>query len=427
MVNIYTPTAQDGLSSAEIVLYDQLMDYRAQLGLPAIPLSKALTTTAARHVVDIADNLGTAVSDQLPGENRAHSWSDAAYNAKDPNTYGAIWNAPARLGTGYAGYGFEILATGTGSVVRSTPEQTASVLLTAWKMSSGHNAVMTNQGDWKSYSWNAVGVAVYKNSAAIWFGREADPTGGPAIDGFDPLRYLAGNADLAQAFGTDTAAAQSHYIQFGAREGRSTTAFNPHQYLAGYGDLMAAFGSDAQAAENHYIQSGLREGRSATAFDADAYLASNPDLLAAFGSDRDAASRHYIDSGRMEQRRLDGFDAAAYERANPDIAAAFGADLTAATRHYVEYGYHEHRRTAIPPSAAQGAPLAGSEVDSLQFSAPVEEGSLILGRLAEAPADLTWAAGVPAVPLAAPLPGIGMVPFHGSDAQSLMLAFAVPV
>lgn len=114
-------------------------------------------------------------------------------------------------------------------------------------MSSGHNAVMTNQGDWKSYSWNAVGVAVYKNSAAIWFGREADPTGGPAIDGFDPLRYLAGNADLAQAFGTDTAAAQSHYIQFGAREGRSTTAFNPHQYLAGYGDLMAAFGSDAQA------------------------------------------------------------------------------------------------------------------------------------------------------------------------------------
>ncbi len=427
MVNIYAPTAQDGLSSAEIVLYDQLMDYRAQLGLPAIPLSKALTTTAARHVVDIADNLGTAVPDQSPGESRAHSWSDAAYNAKDANSYGAMWNAPARLGTGYAGYGFENLITGTGSVVRGTPEQTASVLLTAWKMSPSHNAVMTNQGDWKPYSWNAVGVAVYKNSAAIWFGREADPTGGPAIDGFDPLRYLAGNADLARAFGTDTAAARSHYIQSGAREGRSTIAFNPYQYLAGYGDLMAAFGSDAQAAEIHYIQSGLREGRSTTAFDADAYLASNPDLLAAFGSDRDAASQHYIDFGRVEQRRLDGFDAAAYERANPDIAAAFGADLTAATRHYVEYGYREHRRTAVLPAAAQGASLAGSGVDSLQSSAPLEEGGPVIGRLAEAPIDLTWTAGMPAVPLAAPLAGIGIGPFPGSDAQGLTLAFAGPV
>ena len=48
----------------------------------------------------------------------------------------------------------------------------------------------------------------------------------------------------------------------------------------------------------------------------------------------------------------------------------------------------------------------------------------MIGQLAEAPVDLTWAVGAPAVPLAAPLAGIGMGAFPRSDAQGLTLAFA---
>lgn len=352
MVNIYQPTAEDGLNAHEIALYNDLMAYRSSLGLPSIPLSKALTATAGRHAVDIADNLGRPIPDQSPGEHRAHSWSDAPYNGKDSTTYNSMWKAPERLGTGYAGYGFEILITGTGTVVFGSPARTASVLLNGWKMSTGHNEVMTNQGPWQPYTWNAVGVSVYKNAAAIWFGREPDPTGSPSIDGFDPLRYLASHQDLMNAFGTNQQAAKDHYLNAGAHEGRSTTEFKPHQYLAGYTDLISAFGTDTTAAEMHYIMSGRFEGRTDTAFAADNYLASNADLLGAFGTNREAAAQHYITNGRFEGRSMTAFDARAYEAANPDVARSFGTDLAAATRHYIDNGYREGRRTTAAPAPA---------------------------------------------------------------------------
>ncbi|MBF5093525.1 protease [Azospirillum sp. INR13] len=168
--------------------------------------------------------------------------------------------------------------------------------------------------------------------------------------GFDPLAYLASNADLAAAFGTDATAAREHYLGFGLAEGRATRSFDPLSYLAANPDLAAAFGADPAAASRHYLALGRREGRPAGSFDPLAYLAANPDLAAVFGTDTTAATRHYLSSGQREGRstRFDGYG---YLVSNPDLAAAFGLDPAAAARHYVTSGRIEGRGITFDPLA----------------------------------------------------------------------------
>lgn len=162
--------------------------------------------------------------------------------------------------------------------------------------------------------------------------------------GFDALEYLASNADLAAAFGTNTTAARQHFIDYGRFEGRSTNSFDPYSYLAVNRDVAAAVGVDRTAAQNHYIQYGRVENRATTGFSATSYLAANTDLISAFGYDEAAATRHYIQYGRTEGRST-SFDALSYLAANADLITAFGLDEAAATRHYIQYGRTEGRGT----------------------------------------------------------------------------------
>ncbi|PWC34579.1 matrixin family metalloprotease [Azospirillum sp. TSO35-2] len=167
-----------------------------------------------------------------------------------------------------------------------------------------------------------------------------------SVASFDPLRYIASNADLIAAFGANAAAGTAHLTGYGVYEGRSLTGFDPYNYLAGYGDLLNAFGSNVTAATQHFIQNGYREGRNSTSFDVLSYEASNPDLIAAFRGNSEAAELHYIQFGRFEGRSFTAFNAAAYLAANPDVAAAYGGSLTGARQHYIQFGYAEGRALA---------------------------------------------------------------------------------
>lgn len=136
--------------------------------------ARPLTITATRHALDTVENIGAFVTG-APGEYRAHSWSDARFDGRDPATFDAMWFAPQRLGTGYRSEGFEIAAgyRAPGSFLM-TPEKA----LSGWQGSAGHNAVILNQGPW-DLAWNAVGVAMYKGVASVWFGVSPDLTGAP--------------------------------------------------------------------------------------------------------------------------------------------------------------------------------------------------------------------------------------------------------
>ena len=168
-IDYYSYAVEDPISADELELYNDMMAYRASLGLPAIPLSASLTTVAARHAVDTVENVGRYVG---------HSWSDAPYAASDPATYASMWEAPQRLGTAYLGAGYEISA---GYIVPSGDQatMTADAALAGWQSSPGHDAVITNTGVWAGLEWQAIGVAIYAGVSHVWFGAEVDPAGAP--------------------------------------------------------------------------------------------------------------------------------------------------------------------------------------------------------------------------------------------------------
>lgn len=190
--DIYRATADDALSAEELALYHLIMAYRADLGLEAIPLSRGLTATAARHVRDTRENFWAEGKSPPPGAN-LHSWSDAPYYA-DHSQPQAMWEAPARLGTGYEGTGYEISAAGT---------PTVAAALEGWKASPGHNAVIANTGIWEDVRFAAIGIGVETAPGAgpyggriyhVWFGTERDPGGAPWVKGTSAADRIDGTA-----------------------------------------------------------------------------------------------------------------------------------------------------------------------------------------------------------------------------------------
>ncbi|WP_147029507.1 CHRD domain-containing protein, partial [Methylobacterium oxalidis] len=170
--------------------------------------------------------------------------------------------------------------------------------------------------------------------------------GSPLVD---DLFYLIRNPDVAAA-GIDP---DSHYAQFGWREGRDPNAFfSTDGYLAAHPDV--AF-SGVNPLE-HFAQIGWREARDPGAnFDIEAYLRANPDVAAAninplthflaFGQEEGRTAFPTI--GRARDIGPAGFDAEFYLLANGDVAdaarVAGGNTFVFAAQHYDRFGWREGR------------------------------------------------------------------------------------
>ncbi|TVQ23366.1 MAG: hypothetical protein EA383_14220 [Spirochaetaceae bacterium] len=153
------------LTSEEQLLYDLIMEYRREHGLPEIPLSRSLTFVAQVHARD------TAYNEFSPPCN-LHSWSDngpwqgGCYTGDHANP-GLMLDKPAEL-TDYSGSGFEISVFAPGGA-------TAVSSLSGWQRSPGHDHVIRNVGTWSRSEWGAIGIGIYKTEAHVWFGSETDP------------------------------------------------------------------------------------------------------------------------------------------------------------------------------------------------------------------------------------------------------------
>lgn len=151
--------------SEELKLYSLIMQYRRQLDLPDIPLSKSLTYVANLHVHDLMQH-GPDV-----GDCNSHSWSNkgnwsACCYTSDHAEAKCMWSKPREL-TRYQGNGYEIASWSSAGI-------DAISALEIWKGSYHHDQVIINQGPWTK-KWNAIGIGLYKNYAVVWFGREEDP------------------------------------------------------------------------------------------------------------------------------------------------------------------------------------------------------------------------------------------------------------
>lgn len=195
--------------------------------------------------------------------------------------------------------------------------------------------------------------------------------GGPVVlrenlAALDALGYVAGNADLANAFGmlapdaiADAGAA--HWVTNGAAEGRGV-GFNGLVYLASHPTMLPYFDTRARldvlrdAGTMHYLKEGRALGLSTSTFDSYKYVAANPDLINWVHNSgmMDTAgvlqlgAYHYITNG-INEHRLTDFDAWSYLASNQDLIVAlrnggYGlGEEDAAAYHYVLQGMYEGR------------------------------------------------------------------------------------
>jgi len=152
----------DEVNADEKELFKIINEYRTQNNLPPVSLSDALSLVANRHLLDLNWNL----------KYLTHGWSNCPYELKNEKTWDCVFTSPQRLGTNYTGRGYENLYRNlNGNAV-------PSLALEAWKKSPMHNNLILNLDIWKETKFDAFGVAISGNFAAIWFGS----TGNSEID-----------------------------------------------------------------------------------------------------------------------------------------------------------------------------------------------------------------------------------------------------
>ena len=165
------------LTDEEKKLYDLIMEYRNENGLPDIPFSKSLTYVAQTHVKDLYNNRPNNGNCNLHSWSSNGNWTPCCYTP-DHAQAKCMWSKPSEL-TSYKGYGYEIASEkfysiGFGNEVLSDYSITAGDALDIWKRSPGHNAVILNLGKWNDLHWNAIGIGMFKGFAVVWFGEEYD-------------------------------------------------------------------------------------------------------------------------------------------------------------------------------------------------------------------------------------------------------------
>ncbi|MEO1459304.1 MAG: DUF4214 domain-containing protein [Pseudomonadota bacterium] len=206
-VDPYAPSAADGLSVEELEFYELLSAYRVSLGLEPVPLSSSLTLTAGRHAADTLYNI--LAGEGFQDGTDAHSWSDAPYPAdgSDPEV---MWRAPERLGTEYAGAGFEAFEISL-SPMEPAPgyAPTPAEALEAILSSEAHASVIGNTGAWEGLEFAAMGIGIERDPELgtvlhLWLGLQPDPAGPPqAPEGFSDFSGLEQPEDAG--FGAEDA------------------------------------------------------------------------------------------------------------------------------------------------------------------------------------------------------------------------------
>jgi hypothetical protein len=175
------PPAAGGvcLSNEEADLARRVNAYRAENGLPAVPVSRSLTIVAQAHVRDLQEHRPDQGADPRGQPCNLHSWSangpwTAVCYTPDHAYARGMWDKPREI-TGYPGTGFENAFAAFGK------RASATEALDAWKASAGHNQTILQQGSWQRYSWPAMGVGISENFAVLWFGDVRDPQGEAAL------------------------------------------------------------------------------------------------------------------------------------------------------------------------------------------------------------------------------------------------------
>jgi len=152
---------------------DGINRFRAEYGLPPVPVSPALTEVAEAHALDLDRYRPDEGSDPYGAPCTMHSWSShgnwtpVCFTA-DNRSARSMWSKPREITHGrYRDNGFEI-------AYRYSDFATPELALASWRRSRAHATVILEQGPW-TVPWRAMGVAIRGSYAVVWFGRTPDP------------------------------------------------------------------------------------------------------------------------------------------------------------------------------------------------------------------------------------------------------------
>lgn len=152
------------INQDEMALYELINEYRVDNGLEEIELSASLTYVAQEHSRDLSVNQPATDGCNLHSWSGNGDWTECCYNGSGKAD--CMWGKPREL-TNYTGNGYEIsYYTSGGFDVKEA--------LKRWKESTGHNALLINDGSWEHVEWNAVGIGIYDGYANVWFGEVHD-------------------------------------------------------------------------------------------------------------------------------------------------------------------------------------------------------------------------------------------------------------
>lgn len=192
---------------------------------------------------------------------------------------------------------------------------------------------------------------------------------------YNEVSYLAANPDVAAAVRAGQyRSGYDHYIASGQAEGRLASpygSFDANYYKAENPDVAATTTTQVGLTQ-HFLNYGAFEGRASSAFvfNESGYLAKNPDVAAAvFSGAIPSALAHYNAFGRAEGRKASGdaFDEVGYLQRNPDVARAIQQGyLSSGEQHYALYGGRTATyigRSIDGSAAATGYSLFGAAGD----------------------------------------------------------------
>ncbi len=156
-------------SPEEMELFNNINAYRQKKGLKAIPASAALTYVAQVHAKDLYNYYEESRRCNLHSWSKNGPWEPCCYTDNHRKAE-CMWFKPAEL-TGFDGVGYEMVyySTYPGDVLNM---QVGA--LEGWKNSRKHHEMILNKDIWKQVEWEAMGVAIHKTYAVVWFSDSPD-------------------------------------------------------------------------------------------------------------------------------------------------------------------------------------------------------------------------------------------------------------